>query len=56
VAGTVAMVMGTVEYWSTLQQVRLLQHFRLAQPALIMAVLISISGIVLCVGIMVRLL
>lgn len=56
VAGTVAMVMGTVEYWSTLQQLRLLQHFRLAQPALIMAVLISISGIVLCVGIMVRLL
>lgn len=56
VAATVAMVMGTVEYWWTLRQLRLLQHFRLTQPVLIMAVFISISGIVLCVGIMVRLL
>ena len=56
VAATVAMVMGTVEYWWTLRQLRQLQHFRLTQPVLIMAVLISFAGIVLCLGIMVRLL
>src|SRR5262245_39809673 len=51
IAGTLAMVMGTVEYWLTLRQLYLLQHFSFAQPTLIMAVLICISGVVLCIGI-----
>ena len=56
VAATVAMVMGTVEYWTILRRLCLLEHFRLTQPVLIMAVLICISGMVLCIGIMVRVL
>jgi putative membrane protein len=55
VAGTVAMVMGTVEYWWTLRQLRQQQHFSLAQPTLIMAVFICVSGALLCVGIIARL-
>ena len=54
VAGTLAIVMGTVEYWWTLRQLYLLQHFSFAQPTLIMAVLICISGVVLCLGIVTR--
>jgi hypothetical protein len=47
--------MGTIEYWQTLKQLRMLQHFRLAQPTLIMAVLMCASGLFLCFTIMNRL-
>jgi len=36
IAGTIAIVMGTIEYWQTLRQLRMLEHFRLMQPTLIM--------------------
>jgi putative membrane protein len=51
VAGTVAMVMGTIEYWWTFRLLSPLQKFSPMQPTLIMALLICISGIVLCIGI-----
>jgi putative membrane protein len=54
VAGTLAIVMGTVEYWWTLRQLNAQQHFHLAQPTLIMALLICFSGVALCIGIMNR--
>lgn len=54
VAGTVAIVMGTIEYRGTLSQLRLLEHFRLAQPTLLMALLMAVAGVVLCVGIITR--
>jgi len=53
--GTVAMVMGTVEYWGTLREVHQLQDFRLARPALIMAVLMSVLGVFLFVSIITEL-
>jgi putative membrane protein len=51
VAGTLAIIMGTIEYWHTLKQLRMLQHFTLAQPTLILAVLMCVSGLFLCVTI-----
>ena len=51
VAGTLAIVMGTIEYWQTLKQLRMLEHFRLMQPTMIMALLMCASGLFLCYGI-----
>lgn len=42
--GTVAMVMGTIEYWQTLKALQQLREFRLARPPFIMAVLMSVTG------------
>ena len=53
--GTIAMVMGTIEYWQTLKMLRLLQDFRLIRPPLIMAVLMSITGTFLFFSIITKL-
>lgn len=53
--GTFAMVMGTVEYWQTLRELRLLHHFRLARPSLIMALLMSVMGMFLFFSIITKL-
>ena len=53
--GTFAMVMGTIEYWQTLKELRLHQHFRLARPALIMALVMSVLGVFLFFSIITRL-
>lgn len=54
--GTFAMVMGTVEYWGTLREVHHVQSFRIARPALIMALVMSVLGMLLFFGIVIRLL
>jgi putative membrane protein len=56
ILGTAGMVMGTIEYCCTLQELRQLQVMRMMLPPLIMAVLVSASGVALCVGIISRLL
>ena len=43
--GTVAMVIGTIEYWATLKELRLYRQIRAMRPALVMAVLMSLSGL-----------
>jgi putative membrane protein len=53
--GTVAMVMGTVEYWQTLKGLRKLKDFRLARPSFIMALLMSITGVFLFFSIITKL-
>jgi putative membrane protein len=53
--GTAGMVMGTIEYWFTLQELRSFQQFRLSRPPFIMAILMSMTGILLCIGIVTRL-
>jgi putative membrane protein len=50
-AGTVGIVMGIVSYVRTLRHLRPLQHFRLMQPALVMALLISVLGLILSIRI-----
>ncbi len=54
VMGTIAIIMGTVEFWHTLRQLRELNHFHAGRPTLIMAFLMSATGIALCVGIIAR--
>ena len=55
VAGTMAMVMGTIEYCLTLQQLRALQRFRFARAPFIMALLMCVAGVFLCISIMTNL-
>jgi putative membrane protein len=54
VAGTIAMVMGTIEYWQTLHELRRGTHFRYTRPAFIMSLLMSASGLILIFGILTR--
>ena len=54
--GTLAMVMGTIEYWQTLKVLDQQQIFGRPRPPLIMALIMSVAGIVLFVSIMVKVL
>ena len=56
VAGTIGILMGMVSYVRTLYHLRPLRHFRLAQPALVMALLISALGLTLSLYITAKLL
>ena len=49
--GTLAMIMGTVEYWQTLKALKVKPRRRVARPAMIMAVIMSVTGIGLFVDI-----
>lgn len=53
--GTVAMVMGTLEYWYRLKGLRERGHYRIWQPSLVMALIMSATGLCLFVGIVSRL-
>jgi putative membrane protein len=50
------MVMGTIEYWQTLKELRRLEHFRLWRPSFAIALIMSATGLFLFVGIIRRLL
>lgn len=45
--GTFSMVMGVVEYWMTLKELRRLEELRIARPSFIMGVLMAIMGLFL---------
>ena len=49
--GTLAMVMGTIEYWQTLKVLHQQRIFARPRPPLIMAIIMSVSGILLFVSI-----
>lgn len=53
--GTIAMLMGTVEYWQTLKELRQIKEFRLTRPALVMAVIMSVMGVFVFVSILTKL-
>jgi putative membrane protein len=53
--GTIAMVMGTIEYWHSLTAMRHLQYIRLMRPSLVMALLMSVTGVFLFFSIITRL-
>ena len=55
-AGTAAMLMGSVEYWHTLRELHHVEHFSFLRAPMIMAVLMSITGIVLFFGIILHVL
>jgi putative membrane protein len=54
-AGTIGILMGIVSYVRTRGQLRPLQHFRLTQPVLVMALLICLLGLILSVRITTKL-
>jgi putative membrane protein len=54
--GTVAMAMGTLEYWYRLKALRRLGQYRVLQPSLAMALIMSVTGLFLFVAISSRLL
>ena len=43
--GTACMVVGTISYWTTLQDLQAVERFRLGRPALYIGVIISLAGI-----------
>ena len=53
--GTVAMVMGTVEYVQTLRDLHSITEVRLRRPAFLMALLMSVMGVVLFFSIVTKL-
>jgi putative membrane protein len=54
--GTIAIVMGTIEYWQTVAELRQFRTVRLLRPPFVMAVLMSIAGLVLFFSIITRIL
>ncbi|PTR17351.1 putative membrane protein [Nitrosospira sp. Nsp2] len=54
--GTASMVMGTIAYWQTFKELRLLQHFPLWRPSFVVALIMSGLGVFLFVGIVVKVL
>jgi putative membrane protein len=53
--GTLSMVMGTIEYWQELRELRLLAPIRIWRPAFVLALIMSILGLFLTVSIITRL-
>jgi putative membrane protein len=56
VAGTIALIMGVLEYIGTLRMLRRSFPFRFARPSLIMSVVMAFAGAFLCIGILSRML
>jgi putative membrane protein len=54
--GTVSMVMGTIAYWQTFKELRLLQHFPVWRPSFVIALIMSGLGLFLFVSIVVKVL
>jgi putative membrane protein len=52
--GTLAMVLGTIEYWYRLQDLRKQNNFSIWRPSLVMALFMSVIGLFLFVGIIAR--
>jgi putative membrane protein len=52
--GTFAMIMGTIEYWSTFQHLRKLEPIGVLRSSFVMALLMCIMGIILFFGIVTR--
>jgi putative membrane protein len=52
--GTAAMVMGTLSYWTTLREMRRTEAFRIGRPVLVMALIMSVTGVALFVSIATR--
>lgn len=49
--GTAAMVLGTISYWMTLRDLNRMEEFRLGRPALLIALIMSLSGAALFIAI-----
>jgi putative membrane protein len=54
--GTASMVMGTIAYWQTFKELRLLQHFPVWRPSFVVALIMSGLGSLLFMGIIIKVL
>lgn len=54
--GTISMLVGTIAYWQTFKELRLLQHFPVWRPSFVVALIMSAFGLFLFVGIVVKVL
>jgi putative membrane protein len=54
--GSLSMIMGTLMYWQTLRDLRRLQSYPTWRPTFMMAVLMTVFGLFLFFGIMLRVL
>ena len=52
--GTVAIVMGTVEYWHRRKELMVFTNVKLWRPSFVMALLMSVTGLFLFFGIIAR--
>lgn len=53
--GTMAMVLGTISYWTVLKDLNRIEQFRLGRPVFLMSLVMSIAGLALFVSITERL-
>jgi len=53
--GTLAMVLGTISYWTVLKDINRIEQFRLGRPVFVMALIMSLAGLALFVSITERL-
>jgi putative membrane protein len=53
--GTFAMVMGVIEYWHTLRELRHVKIVRLARPTLVMGIVMAVTGLFLFFAIITQL-
>lgn len=53
--GTLSMVMGTIEYWQELKELRRLEPIRIRRPSFVLALIMSALGLFLFVSIVTRL-
>jgi len=54
--GTLAIVMGTVEYWRVLVDLRKLEHYRIRRPSFILALIMGAACVFLFFGILTKVL
>jgi putative membrane protein len=54
--GVLAMLLGTFSYWTTLNDVKRTEDFRLGRPVLAMALVMSVAGVAMFIGIATRVL
>lgn len=52
--GTVAILLGTVGYWTTLHDLNRVDQFRMGRPVLLMALIMCVAGVALFVSIAMR--
>ena len=52
--GTVSMVMGTIEYWGNIKEIRRSMRFNIIRPAFIMALIISTTGVSMFVSVIAK--
>jgi uncharacterized membrane protein YidH (DUF202 family) len=52
--GTFSMVLGTIEFWQSLKDLRRLEEIKIWRPSFLMAVIISVAGLSMFVSIVMR--